>query len=194
MRPLFVCLFLSLSPAISSGQDCHSSCPGISCSGGTDPVCTDSGHWVCPCTAGGLDTCYNAWDCGGEGYSCVEGCCQSSDGCENGACLSADDCGTSPSEWYCSDGCCEWTGGGYCTDVNDNCYGQLECCGAGGDTGGGGGTECTNDFNCPAVKGAPTDTASMMTHGAPAAMSVGADSALLLRKTPLSSISMALSI
>jgi hypothetical protein len=65
MRTLFLCLFLSLLPAIALGQDCNPTCPNITCSSPSTPYCTESGNWVCSCTNGD-GTCYDYTDCGGR--------------------------------------------------------------------------------------------------------------------------------
>jgi hypothetical protein len=90
MRTLFLCLFLGVLPAIVFGQETcdpsdHCATPPYTCPDGVSPDCTESGYWVCGCTNPGETTCYEASDCGGEGYSCLDNCCVDSGGCRTPA-------------------------------------------------------------------------------------------------------------
>lgn len=143
MRMLFLCLFLSLVPAVALGQercdpDDHCADAPFTCPY-SGPICTESGYWVCPCTGPGETTCSEASDCGGESYTCLDNCCVDSAGCSNGACNTVYECGSDPNDWNCIGGCCLWTGSG--SPGGNGLFGS-----------------CGSDSDCPGCQGCSDGT------------------------------------
>jgi hypothetical protein len=136
MRTLFLCLFLSLLPAVAPGQETcdpnnHCATPPISCPYST-PTCSESGYWVCGCTNPEVTTCYEASDCGGEDFSCLYNCCVDNAGCCGGACNTIYDCGGNPNDWVCIWGCCGSTNGGGNGGLFGSCQTDMDCPGCQG--------------------------------------------------------------